>query len=146
MKKILFLFLFVLCSLLGFAQPPTTCPQIVFDYDASGNRIQRKLQIIPCDVQSGKTAQQNDVQESAVPLQVNAYPNPTQDKINIELPEDGSSIESKIELYDLNGKILHSVISPLLQIQVDVSGFTGGTYLLKITRAEKFATYNILKN
>lgn len=143
MKKICLVSLFSLMVLSAFSQQQ--CPQIVFNYDPSGNRIQRKLIIVPCGDENQKTFA-SDSSSVLTLMIVNVYPNPAQDKINIELPKDSTATESKIELLDINGKILYSVASPSLQIQIDVSQYAVGTYVLKITREKKYAAYNVLKN
>lgn len=126
-----------------FAQSvPLDCPQIIFSYDASGNRMQRKLVITPCDQQSNKLAQQP---QPTPPFHVNVYPNPAQDKINVDLQKDELETESKIELYDVNGKVVYTENSLSLQIQVDISGYPSGIYLLKITKNKEFTSFNVSK-
>ena len=122
-----------------FAQQ--TCPQIQFTYDASGNRVQRKLVVVLCAPPR--------IQENTPPapdIHANAFPNPANDKINIELEAMEGITESTIKLYDLSGKEIYSVVTPALQLQVDVSKLTAGTYLLKITRGKGYKTFNVLKN
>ncbi len=62
------------------------------------------------------------------------YPNPSSDKIYIQLKEiPASAIE--IELFDLSGRMIkHESVLPLQLIAVDLSEITAGAYLLKINR------------
>jgi hypothetical protein len=131
------LFLVGICSLASITSQAQTCPQIQFSYDEAGNRVQRKLTTVPC--KRTQDAPANN-------LIANVYPNPAHDKINIELQEDAAVPESKITLYDLNGREIYSTISSSLQIQVDVSALLPGTYLLKVERGKEQATYNVSKN
>ena len=147
MKKIITLFSFLITALLVFSQPqppPTTCPTIAFSYDASGNRIQRSLVVVDCSqLQRTQNSTANNPTVSNFPISV--YPNPTQDKINIGLEADSLSQSSTIQLYDLNGKIVYSIVASSLQMQIDMLPLGAGTYILKVTRGKNFATYNIKK-
>jgi Secretion system C-terminal sorting domain len=133
--------IFSLLSISAFAQ---TCPQISFSYDASGNRVQRKWALVACKMQRSRS----DSTESPRPLVANVYPNPTQDKLNIELQKEeaGAEQSSTILLYDLSGKEVYSTVTTSLQVQVDVSGLGAGNYLLKIIRGKEYTTYTISKN
>ena len=148
MKNYFPLIVLLLSSNLIFSQPPPPdiCPTIVFSYDATGNRIQRNLIVIPCsDVQ--KTSVADSSSQSVAPtMQVNVYPNPAKDKINVEFSQDSSKDECKIFLYDIGGKIIYSSVVSSAQLQIDVSAFNTGTYLLKIVRGKEYSTYNVLKN
>ena len=125
----------------GLAQPPAECPKIIFSYDASGNRVQRKLIITNCDEQRLKN------NEPAAPaFHANAFPNPPNDKVNIEMENIDGITTSAVSLYDLNGKEVYSLVTPDLKLQIDVSKLAEGTYLLKITRGKEYKTFNVLKN
>jgi hypothetical protein len=78
---------------------------------------------------------------------VKAFPNPAQDKINVEITQDSSAVtESAVLLLDLTGKTVYSGVTSSLQMQIDVSRLVEGIYLLKITRGDKSTTYNVFKN
>ena len=140
MKKYFSLALFLLLARLSFSQLPNNCPAITFTYDASGNRIQRDLVIGPCNSEMPGPGRVASTIEATV------YPNPTMDKINVELKQNDAESESKIELYDLNGKTVYSSVISGSQMQIDMSEFVPGNYLLKIIRGKEFITYPVLKN
>lgn len=144
MKRELLVLVFVICSLIAFAQPQT-CPQIMFNYDATGNRIQRSLMMIPCGggMNDGRMTTNESV---APPMNVSVYPNPTNTKINIALSQDSLETESTLMLYDMSGNLVYSSKISSLEAQIDVSNFVAGTYLLKITRGKKYVSYNVMKN
>lgn len=145
MKNIL-LFVFFLLSFGVFAQ--TVCPTIVFSYDASGNRIQRTLSIIPCNEVQKQINGENTGEPIVISsMQVNVHPNPAKDKIIIEFLQIESPEErTTIFLYDVNGKEVYYEETSFLQVQIDVSKLSSGTYLLKIVRGKEFKTYNVFKN
>lgn len=146
MKKLLLLFCFLIVTLIAFSQPPPpdNCPMIVFSYDAAGNRIQRNLVVVPCgDIERTTDTAGNTVIST---LQANVYPNPAKDKINIDLKQASNENETKVFLYDLNGKIIYETILSSAQFQINVSNYSNGKYLLKIVNGKEFKTYNVLKS
>jgi len=56
-------------------------------------------------------------------------PNPASDRINIFRKANADIIDAPFELYDMNGRLLQSLDSNILNI--DLSGLTAGTYTLK---------------
>ena len=130
---------FNLVSLISQAQQQ--CPQIQFSYDEAGNRKQRKMGSVLCKWNPNTST--NDIETNLI---ANIYPNPAQDKINIELQKDESEHESTIFLYDMIGKEIYSTKTSLLLIEVDVSQLNSGNYLLKVVRGKNFSTYNVSKN
>lgn len=147
MKKIILLFCLLIYAVFCFSQDqpsPTTCPTISFSYDASGNRTHRNLVLVDCSQLHRQRDTTGNPVVSNFPIKV--YPNPAQDKINIEIPQDSLVTESAVLLIDLSGKTVYSGLSSSLQMQIDVSELAEGTYLLKITRGKKNATFNVLKN
>lgn len=145
MKQV-FSLLFLLSSFLSFSQ--TTCPEITFSYDASGNRIQRKLIIINCNPLSQRTNADttHTTKDTTAQMKAKVFPNPTQDKINIELEETKDVIESTILLFDVSGKKIYSEITALNRLQIDITGLNAGIYSLKIIRGKNQAAYSVLKN
>ncbi|MDL2314940.1 Ig-like domain-containing protein [Bacteroidales bacterium OttesenSCG-928-C19] len=59
----------------------------------------------------------------------NIYPNPTTGKLTID---NGQLIIGKVEIFDINGKKLSTTNSPLSIIEVDLSGFANGVYLISV--------------
>ncbi len=65
------------------------------------------------------------------------YPNPTKDKINIDLPN-----ENMVELYDINGMLLQSHNNT---IELDVSHLPSGVYFVKYSSENGSRTQRIVK-
>ncbi|TAL58649.1 MAG: T9SS type A sorting domain-containing protein [Bacteroidetes bacterium] len=139
MKKILVAVFLLGGSFGAFAQ--ITCPEIHFTYDASGNRIKRQLVITNCNEE--KKAQP---QEPEVVIPANVYPNPCKDKINIDFDSKEGAVETKVELMDVNGRIVCTYTSSSLQNQIDVTPYPAGNYLLKVIRGKDQRTFNVSKN
>ncbi len=69
------------------------------------------------------------------------YPNPTNSILNIKNAENSS-----IEIYDLLGRVVLSKKDIALDQKLDVSNFTTGTYLIKITNNNQIKTDKFIIN
>jgi hypothetical protein len=144
MKKILFLTVFVLVSLCTFGQA------YKYTYDNAGNRITRELyvvtvigskEIVAMDKKIAST--DNTVQSNLNDI-ISLYPNP----VSTELHIDAQLAENKnmrMELYDINGKILgkETIVPP--NHVLNLEKFANGTYVLRIFIGDDFKTYKIIK-
>jgi endo-1,3(4)-beta-glucanase len=71
------------------------------------------------------------------------YPNPTNGKFKIA----GSSKDiSKIEIYNLLGEKMHSstTANPKTSVEIDLSAFAKGMYLVKIYAGENYYTGTVI--
>jgi Leucine-rich repeat (LRR) protein len=60
---------------------------------------------------------------------LNIYPNPSDDIINIEIENKNNAT---IEIYDVNGTLIFSKALNSESEKIDISGFSGGIYLVKV--------------
>jgi endonuclease I len=73
------------------------------------------------------------------------YPNPTTSSINIQ-SVDFQANDITVEIHDIAGRTLLSQTSDhTYNLQIDVSSFPDGLYLMKISSAKKIYTYKIVK-
>lgn len=72
--------------------------------------------------------------------QLSIYPNPTQNKLNLSLP-NSVQLES-VSFYDLNGKI---ILATKDQTSWDISGFSEGMYLMDIQTDRGFKQFKVLR-
>ncbi|MFI5164296.1 MAG: T9SS type A sorting domain-containing protein, partial [Bacteroidia bacterium] len=121
---------------------------IVFNYDQNGNRILRQLVVSPCGGNQRKSHSDTAKQDTLLILNTKVYPNPANDKVTVELEQENNAATgtSTISLFDLNGREINTQSTGLNKLQIDVSTLPVGTYLLKIARGDKQASYSILKN
>ena len=75
-------------------------------------------------------------------LNVQVFPNPSNKFITIESKNE---IISELELFDLQGRMLQNIKLNNISIQLDISNYQTGTYLLKIVSAEGSKTLKIIK-
>ncbi|MCZ4320353.1 T9SS type A sorting domain-containing protein, partial [Aequorivita viscosa] len=70
------------------------------------------------------------------------YPNPTEGIVNLKSAEN---IE-QVSLYNMLGQLVVSNRVDATTSQVDISGLSIGTYLMKVTVNGQTGTYKVIKN
>lgn len=74
---------------------------------------------------------------------INAYPNPLENELTVQLKEAQVSV---ISILDINGKIIYSkTISDLEPLKVNLSSFPSGIYTLTVLTNSIIATQKIIK-
>jgi hypothetical protein len=74
---------------------------------------------------------------------VGVFPNPAEDKLNIEFNESFQG-RKQIEIVDSNGRARFSVTTAAQKMLIDASEFPGGLYLLKVSNGKHSATRKVL--
>lgn len=74
-------------------------------------------------------------------LEVNYYPNPVTDILNIELPNG----KNDIYVHDLTGKLLSVQMVSNSLFQYDMSDFAQGMYLITVVNDGKWVTFKVVK-
>ncbi|MBV6879832.1 T9SS type A sorting domain-containing protein [Epilithonimonas ginsengisoli] len=69
------------------------------------------------------------------------YPNPVKDVLNIA----GKSDVSKVEMFELSGKNILSQNAKAKNVQLNLSTFASGVYILKVTSDKTTETFKIIK-
>lgn len=75
----------------------------------------------------------DDVSEQAQQIRLDAYPNPTSDVININVPDNLGKV--LVDVYDVTGKQVHAIQSTLSTggvLRVDVSDLENGAYVFNL--------------
>jgi len=88
-------------------------------------------------------------QAKDITLQLQVFPNPVNDFLKLTVvPSATISIQSlSFQLYDVNGKLVQNNNVESNETNIMMSGFTSGTYLLKIIQGDtSFKTFKIIKN
>lgn len=88
---------------------------------------------LPCDACGGPTSiVKNNTTTNTMP---NAYPNPTSTQITIPYTLTNNDTKGKINIYDINGKILREYIvdNTFENIILDTQEFSAGTYYYNLT-------------
>jgi Peptide-N-glycosidase F, C terminal/Peptide-N-glycosidase F, N terminal/Secretion system C-terminal sorting domain len=79
--------------------------------------------------------------ENYTELEFDYYPNPTKNNISI----NANSIINSIELYDIQGRILITKMVDDTQMNIDLSNYSNGIYLLKVNSDKGEKTIKIVK-
>lgn len=87
------------------------------------------------DVNYDPTAQIEEIK-----IEYTVYPNPVIDQLNVVV--DQSSVGKEYSIMDMNGKVLIKDQIPSQEFQIDMSGLSGGTYLINVDGKQK----KIIKN
>ena len=91
------------------------------------------------------------IDEHLMTTTMNVYPNPTTDKINIQLSRNNGQMgTAEIQVFDVYGKLLETVetvIENSLQtVQIDLSRYASGVYLIKaVTNGNVLAVKKVVK-
>jgi len=75
---------------------------------------------------------------------IELFPNPANSILNIKLPETYSTELYEIEIYDIHGRRIMSSTHSNVTIQIDVSDFNKGLYLVKIQNNETVTIKRII--
>lgn len=81
-------------------------------------------------------------------LDVNVYPNPASRMVQVTL-DVLNSADLRIELYDIQGKLLQTLTTPSVQGEhrktLDLSALAPGNYTLRIQHGDEVATFKVVK-
>jgi len=154
MRKIFFFTAVFLFSFPLFLQAQTTQKVVVFDYDATGNRIYRYMDQTTAPplptMPNGDTTQTAPQDTSAATFRIITYPNPVQTTltIDIEVIDDSPYLPTtfNVQIVSLLGLLVHQqTYSTLSPIQVNMSRYMIGWYQLIVTRGSEIHQVTILK-
>lgn len=154
MKYYIFLLFLLFVSIANTASGQSPQKKVVFDYDATGNRILRYVDTIPEEEPAlgSDTAAIRSSDSTAVTFTVSFFPNPVADymQITIEpttdlLPVAQTVFEVRI-VSSTTGVVYyaqtHTYVAPLL---VDAAGYPMGLYTLIMTRGTEAQEITFLK-
>ena len=80
------------------------------------------------------------VSENEIGPGLNAFPNPTQEILIVQAPENSS-----LMLVDMNGKTLTQLTTESVETAIDVSSYAQGVYVLQIQTGEAVETRRIVR-
>ena len=86
---------------------------------------------------------------AAFPLEVEVYPNPTTDYLNLRVaPETGNSEILTGQIFNESGQVIteFQVLPQSGNQQIDFTGFPEGLYMMRLQRGRASNLYKILKN
>ena len=139
------------------------CQKINFTYDRNGNRLTRSIEVtkmksvvsfpvsnpkslkstVEAKVSSESTEKlQGEDQEISMVI----YPNPNKGILKINISNLPLNSTNELKLYDLSGIELLSSRNFESYLEIDISGYKDGIYILRIKINEKITDWKIIKN
>ena len=83
----------------------------------------------------------SSVKEQKLQLRFQIVPNPSADQIILQLPDDATY---QVSIVDIHGRLIHQIQNQQHQVEVAVSGFQSGMYLVKILSDKGYGTEKLL--
>jgi len=119
-----------------------------FTYDASGNRLTRKvitLKSATISIDSLKDKQAEIPLDDQIGIQnIRIYPNPTKGMLRINLPNLNDQM-AMIRIYDSNGKQIVQKLTFASENEVDLSCYPSGNYIMVIHIKQDKKEWKIIK-
>lgn len=123
----------------GFSSAQTR--NVSFSYDAVGNRISRRELPVGASCRKG-----SPIRDSLPGSSITLYPNPTPNKVTIELKGIQDTASAECFMYDLSGKLLQqSRVTVGVTTQFSLEAYKAGTYILKLKKGESETIWRIVK-
>ena len=114
-------------------------------YDAAGNRIIRKVLQIPLSSKGNVFSDSTYYIDNTQSIQMKVYPNPTQGKILIEMSEVEESSTNIIHIFDSQGKRVYASEGQGNQMEIDLSTYPAGYYMVELYVNDEHTTWKIIK-
>jgi hypothetical protein len=146
-KNILILFL----AGLSFLFQNMTAQTISYTYDASGNRIERKVISLLKSGHLTDTTKSESFKQEALEDQLGAqkiliYPNPVKENLTIEFRGKVPASHVTVYLYTQTGRLLKSFVAgDNVSSSVNLSGYPAGIYILRLSVQDKVSEWKIAK-
>lgn len=77
--------------------------------------------------------------------QVSVFPNPTSDRLNVQLKNGKSGEKTILQLYDTKGVLLKNNLFHQTQYQMEIGSFSIGNYVLEVIQGDRKKTFRIVK-
>jgi hypothetical protein len=127
----------------------------LYEYDAAGNRILRKVINLtlapPVPTDSTFTSHSSPLTsdyyvETIAQTEIKIYPNPTTEKITLEISGWETLQTGIFKLYSMSGQLLqerpvHSVVT-----EISLANLPQGNYILKVQINDRIEDWKIIKN
>jgi hypothetical protein len=124
---------------------------IEFEYDASGNRIKRKL-ITLRSATVKETPGEEEIDEAPevftdilAQSTIHIYPNPTKGLLRVEITGDRENNPASLQVYDMSGRVLVQKSNVVSSTVIDLSNHSAGIYILKLTADKESNEWKIIK-
>jgi hypothetical protein len=126
--------------------------KVQYAYDKNGGGIQRKLYITPpppcnnCPPPGGRDAAPVDTTQIVIAQHViGLFPNPTQDKVNLNISNLKDDETTEVVVTDGAGKTFYSAKNLQAENQINMGTYSNGTYFVRISIGKDVLVYKVIK-
>ena len=119
-----------------------------FDYDLSGNRIERIIDLSKSASVNNSTSSTTDVQsisETLAGQTITIYPNPTKGKLKVNVGNLNQG-EATFQVFNMKGSMVLSKRVSGSTSEIDLNKQPPGMYILKVTIGENSTDWKIIKD
>ena len=130
----------------------------IYEYDASGNRICRKVLMMPPPPRMGESlsGSENEGEEPPIVeelvytervgnIRLTVFPNPTTQTATVRIKNYADFTEGSLQLFTPNGQLLQQHTISSSEFTIDLSNCVTGTYMLKLQMGQHSDTWKIIK-
>jgi len=144
-----------ICFLFMFVFNNTAQQTIFYNYDKAGNRVLRSItlnqsQSLKEIIKDTSLKAENPIPEvfkdSIDDKKILIYPNPTKGNLTIEIIGYEQDANSYIYLFNLSGNMLKSEPITGSSMEVDLSNYPVGLYIIEIKLVGKSSVWKIIKD
>jgi YD repeat-containing protein len=128
-------------SLAGFGQTKV----FAYDYDASGNRIERQLIQLKSATMAGDNQGQEVFEGTLDKRDIKIYPNPTKGSLQVEIPFSEEQQQVTLQVYNMQGALVSDQLVTNETTVVDLNRQPAGMYILRIFSGQSVSEWKIIK-
>ena len=149
--------IFLLLAIPLFCMAQNALPRI-YDYDAAGNRVLRKVleifQTPPAPTDSLQftnddlrfTSEEPFFVETMNRVEIKIYPNPTAEKFTLEISQWESLQTGVFKLYSLTGQLLQDHPVHAAHTTISLANLPKGAYILNVHINGRMEEWKVIKN
>ena len=140
MKIRIFQLALILISLTSISQSQTSIP-IVYEYDAAGNRVIRK--VLEMRSTHGSFSDTTFYVDRFGVSELKIFPNPTHGIIHVETTDNDTLC--RIRFFNSIGEVLLDLDGKTPRFDIDLNGYPSGVYFVEIATGGEKTTWKIIK-
>jgi hypothetical protein len=134
--------LILFATLTVFACADTYGQRIEYAYDASGNRITRKKEIV---LTKSAESPAPILTEELAERTIKIYPNPTEGNLKVEISDFDKCQSVNLTIYNMQGQVILKRKMESSVADLDISGKPNGLYVLQINIDGANTSWKIIK-
>jgi len=117
---------------------------IQYTYDSAGNRVYREYVILRLSANTAGSNQE-DAEKLKEEMDIEIFPNPTDDVLNVSINNFDANKKITLEVYDSVGKLLQTSRVTSSSFRINFMEYKSGIYHVGILVDKKSLFYQILK-